>query len=464
MSKDFMSYPLSPQVQYFQRIFQDWKVTFAQVRIEYVVILVQESWLLNTAIVSLLPDVLHEQTNDIVSTSRLKVGQLKKSVTVQELDQMLHAIMTGEVAIHETTYKFSAEGAVSCYCPWPVQEPHYFSPQLEVRLDRTTLLSQDINLSEINAELRTSHRPFDGLSDLLGHYKLGNGGYLPQEQKITLVLAPPVAVRFHKCSLSANLLLTELRKSVALRRENISIGLRQFPGDCLSRRSQVAQLVSWSPMDSGFELGRLEMSVDSCSAGELMVSACGHTAARYSIEDKASGLNPRLKVYRRYDPSLAQLNDHLFPEERKSRNLEVGIATLLHLLGASSVQMLPTDAPDVIAETPSGRLVIIECTVKMDDPVKLTKLANRRNAFVVDHDGASPTREVLALLVVSRPRSQITVDAAELYRNQIILIAKEEIEAAVSRLGTPPDLDELWVQMSGLFQQQTADVFGLSNV
>jgi len=460
-----MSNPISPQVQYFHRIFESWKVTVAQVRIEYVVILVQENWVLNTARVSLLPDILTEQANDIVSTSRLKVGQLRKSVTVRELDQILEAIMTGEVAILETKYELSSVGgALSFYCPWPVQEPHYFAPQLEVRLDRTNLLSQDINISEINAELRTGERPFDGLADLLARYNLGSNGYIAQEQKITLVLTPPLDVQLNRCSLSNDLLVLELRKSVALGREKISIGLRQLPGECLSRRSQVAHLVSWAPAESGFELGRLEMKLDSCAAAELMVSASGHTATRCSVEDNANGLNPRLKVYRRYDASLAQLKDHLFPEDKKSKNLEVGVATLLHLLGASSVKMLPTDAPDVIAETPGGRLVIIECTVKMDDPAKLTKLANRRNSFVFHHDGAGQTREVLALLVVSKPRNQITVDVEELNRNQIILIAKEEIEAAISRLSSPPNLDELYVQMSNVFQHQAVDVFGLSRI
>lgn len=459
-----MNNPLSPQVQYFHRIFESWKVAVAQVSIEYVVILVQENWVLNTARVSLLPDILTEQANDIVSTSRLKVGQLTKSVTVRELDQILEAIMTGEVAILETKYELTVGGAVSFYCPWPVQEPHYFLPQLEVRLDRSSLLSQDMNVSEINAELRTGERPFDGLADLLAHYNLGNNGFLAQEQKITLFLTPPLDVLLKKCTLSEDLLVLELRKSTSLNREEVSIGLRQYPGECLSRRSQIAHLVSWSPDERGFELGRLEMKLDGCSVAELMVSANGHTAARCSIEDKVNSLNPRLKVYRRYDANLTQLKDHLFPEDRKSKNLEVGVATLLHLLGASSVKMLPTDATDVIAETPGGRLVIIECTVKMDDPAKLTKLANRRNAFIFDHDGTGQTREVLALLVVSRPRSQITVDAAELNRNQIILIAKEEIEAAIGRLSSPPNLDELYVQMSNVFQQQAVDVFGLSRI
>lgn len=135
---------------------------------------------------------------------------------------------------------------------------------------------------------------------------------------------------------------------------------------------------------------------------------------------------------------------------------------LLYLLGAVCSNPPATDAPDIIAETRAGRLAIVECTVKITDMrEKAGKLINRRHALTFNADGSGPTRDVLALLVVSLPKNKIPLEEDFLAKNQILLVTREDIDAAMKRLEFPPDLEELYMSTTELLQRALSAAFGM---
>jgi hypothetical protein len=434
-------------VDYFKNIYADWKCGVSCVVIQYTAIRNVEKWILLVADIVLSPFERLNGIDDVIFTSEVMVGQIVKNLDEIELDQFFENLLLGQLVLNDVDLRFCSDKNISLYCPVYVQEPDFFVPRLEIRADRPFGEFSQINYARTNAELRTGDRPFDGLADLLSYFGLSNTGLLPQEQKITLSLHPPLDLKLDHCSLLQNKLSLRLIKRKNFPRRQVSVGLRLFPLPNLARRMQVSNNLTWSDGDeSGFEYGQLLMELDNASAVEVMLSAAGSSVRRQFFFDREKSLNPRLEIYRRFDPNLSHLKEWLDPPPQKSRHLEAGIATLLHLLGASCLTPPLTDAPDLIAETPGKRTAVIECTIKVHDlREKAGKLVSRRNALIYDADGSGPKSDVLAILVTNQPRRQVVLDDDYLLRNQILLLTRENIDNALSNLEIPPDLDQLYL-------------------
>lgn len=452
----------SPQVEYVLRNYSNWKLAVDHVSIEYVAVRSSGSWVLSNARVLLAPNRLEKKISDVVETSEVRVGQIRMRLTPSKLDVFLCNLQAGWLKALNVDYRFPEGEPLSIYSPSAYQQIDYSVPQLEIRVDRTLGLSQQINFAAVNNELRIGEIPFDGLADLLTYYHFSRDGHFPNEQKISISIRSPADFEFEACSLSDNRLKIQVRCKAGYGREQLTVAIRQFPNPDISRRRQVASLLSWIRGHAGFEFGSLEMDLENCTAVELMLCAGGFSVQQVFITDKNKSLNPRLAVYQRYDPELQQLRGYLDPHVSKSRHLEQGVATLLYLLGAVCSNPPATDAPDIIAETRAGRLAIVECTVKITDMrEKAGKLINRRHALTFNADGSGPTRDVLALLVVSLPKNKIPLEEDFLAKNQILLVTREDIDAAMKRLEFPPDLEELYTSTTELLQRALSAALGM---
>lgn len=141
-------------------------------------------------------------------------------------------------------------------------------------------------------------------------------------------------------------------------------------------------------------------------------------------------------------------------ETEDQNRFELGIAALLFLLGFSPAVQLETDSPDLIVATTGGRVILIECTLRVADfSMKLGKLVDRRRALSKTYESASHYAEVHAVLVCALPKDQIAVRHQELKDHQVYLITKDELSSAFNRLTFAPNpdalLEELINQNSG---------------
>lgn len=394
--------------------------------------------------VDLDPFELTEPVNQAISTSSIRAGHVKVSVTQSALEDFMAALRAGRLRLleHGLDLALPADQEISLYAPTPLVEPECFTPQLEVKCMRQTMLTQSFDYALANAELRRNAVPFDGLVDLLSFFGLGNSGHLPHEQKILVTLNPPADIIFDGCSLSQDQLRLKVMRRVCMGRDSVVLGLRKFPNPSIERRSQIADTIQWQSEMAGFETGYVETIADDCGVAELLLSIGGYTVRRYFLPDASKSLNQRLVDYRRFDPELLHLGRALKAGKNDSRSLEAGVATLLHLLGASTLTPPNPDTPDVIAETVGKRLALIECTIKVESlREKVGKLVNRREIINRDNGLNSPRREVLAILVVNQPRHTIVNEDKYLSDNQVILVSQEDLNLAMVHLEVPHDLD-----------------------
>ena len=165
------------------------------------------------------------------------------------------------------------------------------------------------------------------------------------------------------------------------------------------------------------------------------------TAQRQWFTDPLKAVNLRFLATQFYDENLKQLHQALL-SPTDSRKFEQAIAALLFVLGFAPAVQVETNAPDLIVASPSGQLIVAECTTKIADfHSKLGKLIDRRRALARTLTNAQHNGRVHAFLVCALPRDQIAATQRELIQNQIVLVCREQIEAALLQVNAPGNAD-----------------------
>ena len=103
------------------------------------------------------------------------------------------------------------------------------------------------------------------------------------------------------------------------------------------------------------------------------------------------------------------------------------------------------DNPDLLASTPSGNIVVVECTTgAIDNEGKLTKLLTRTRALEdkLRQSGHAHVR-CLPVIVTSLPRGAIA-DLQPAKDAGIVVACAEDIEAALNRTLFPQNPDVLF--------------------
>ncbi|MTV40238.1 hypothetical protein [Duganella radicis] len=381
-------------------------------------------------------------------------------IDTAELVELVNEARQGRMKIAGFAMTLPDGGNVYTYSPVPPSEPDFCVAQLEVRTNSTLMLSHQFDYALTNAELRSNVIPFDGVADLLSLFGFGFTGHMPVQPMISIQLHPPADIIFSDCSLEKNHLKLRVLKRDTFKPEQLSIGLRQFPNPTTARRKQIGAEILWEAAElQGFESGSIEMDLDDCATAQLMASVDGFTVRRMVVLDPHKSLNPRLTDYRYLDPNLTQLNKYLF-SPKDARQLEVGTAALLHLIGGTSLNPPGSDTPDVIVETPKKKLALVECTTKVENiREKVGKLVGRRDGLIAVENKYGVNREVMAILLVNQPATSIVDEQEFLSQHQVALLTLEDIHAMMGSLEYPPDLDKLYLEKLGAMRGAQLPLF-----
>jgi len=301
-------------------------------------------------------------------------------------------------------------------------------------------------------ELKASVTPYDTLNELLGEYGLSNfaGGNLSTIE----VIAVPVCeidftARVNGVTAAPAVFLAE-----QLSPELCRVGYRVFhQGKVVKRGSIDGTAMQWEPR---------QHVVRGCAEIEVPAGALLHCMAIYDgraqhqgwIADPSTVQNPNRAVYEAFDNQLTILRDFLENSQGKgrgARDLEAGVAWLLWMLGFSVAHLGGTaktqDAPDLIATTPNGHFVVIECTtglLKADN--KMPRLIERAEALrrSLDASGNRHLR-VLRVMVTSKEREEVKADLEQAEKLGVVVITKETLREALNRTLVVPNAENIYV-------------------
>jgi Holliday junction resolvase len=163
--------------------------------------------------------------------------------------------------------------------------------------------------------------------------------------------------------------------------------------------------------------GTCSIDVSPRSVLHCIASYAGQAHQFYWVHDPTTVQNARRAVYLAFDDKMEILADYLkIQGKRDARDFENAIAWVLWMLGfsVSNIGGTPrtSDAPDLIATTPKGHFLIIECTtgiLKTDN--KLSNLIDRAEKVrkMLSATGNDHFR-VLPVIVTNKTREEIKGD------------------------------------------------------
>ncbi len=313
--------------------------------------------------------------------------------------------------------------------------------------------------------LRSNDIPFDGIDDLCGFLGLSDTRSNGRACGITIRVLPPVDFSIDSGRLVANRLTLRFDAHPNFSTQRISCAIREFPGRGVATRRQIGEEIDWHEPTNQIRQGFLEIDLENSDSVLIALSADGMTIRRHWFVDQEKSINAKYVATQLFDRELKQLRQAVLPDvsdpnKNDSARFEKGITSLIFLLGFCAGSQVETDAPDIIFSTPSGRLGLVECTLKPAEfRTKLDKLVSRRNELVSKLTSNGHTVSVTGFLVCGCPRSDLNVDEKHLAKSKIILLSREDIEKSLFRIRNPIAPDELLQLAIDQLDRPTLDSF-----
>lgn len=176
----------------------------------------------------------------------------------------------------------------------------------------------------------------------------------------------------------------------------------------------------------------------------LAMQALGDTTVqRHWFRDPSRTRNIRVVATQQFDTNLKMIRHALF-EQNNSSSFETAISALLFMMGFSSAVQIETDSPDIIAITPGGRLILVECTLRVADlPKKFGKLVDRHRALLKSTQANGHYAEIYSILICGMENDQIVRRDEELSAHQVILLSKDDLISAFENIRTPQEPDSI---------------------
>ncbi len=323
---------------------------------------------------------------------------------------------------------------------------------LHLRISGETLPSSTlVEAFGLDNDLRNADIPFDGMSDLAGWLHLSDPTYGQDRPSIVFRMNPPAELLLSACRLSeSNVeLVVHMHPRISSRR--LTVTARSVPGKGLTERRQIASHFQWSPAKDGIRVGKARVALEFADQVLVTIAVDGVTIRRHWFVDPARARNQRLVAVQQFDSDLRMIKRELLTPSTSDK-FELAVAALLFLIGFNPVVQIETDSPDLIVMTPEGRHAIVECTTRTaDSGLKIGKLVDRRSSLAKSLEFNGHSTKVLGVLICALPKDQMAVNDAELVRNKIVLLCKEDITSALERLRFPRDPDQLLLDAESRF-------------
>jgi hypothetical protein len=278
--------------------------------------------------------------------------------------------------------------------------------------------------------------------------------------QIEIVVLPPVTV--HSSNLTESKSARIVINLVAgLDKQHASINtIVHCPAGARIRSCISANSLSWSP----------KLYDDHMVCGEVIVPLEPGSVMRYIALYKGIGYhygwlsdpdftqNPYIALYRVFDPSLDDLKNQLQISEPPSvskvdaRRFESAVARLFWLGGFSCIQLgnfgISTEGPDLIAVTPGGNVMVVECTTGPlanggKDGKLLSRVEQVRDS--IKRIGI-PLGEVAPVFVTSLPESHVRSDIQAMNRKGILVVTRDTLRERLGYADSAPQPDEVFRQ------------------
>ncbi|MFP1133313.1 hypothetical protein [Asticcacaulis sp. W401b] len=309
---------------------------------------------------------------------------------------------------------------------------------------------------EIDWTLKACHEPYENLGELLFQNALGTIG-----AALTVdIYAGPLAWLAFDAKDTAGRAVPTASIPHGQDRSKVSLGYRVHEGGHIVARGRVSgDDLIWHT-HNGFDFGRADVQRRPGSFLYGIASYDGVAQQFGWLTDAAGSHNARRRAFEVTDENVAVTHGILSGEfsgsGRKgvqSRDLETAVSAVFWMLGFSTLNMgsVPKlqDAADLLITTPSGQILLVECTITVPTPEKLGLLNNRakeirRSVDLSGHQGL----KIIPVLATCEPNEDIGISRETAERHGILVLAREELLSWLDATQVIRNPDEIFGQFA----------------
>lgn len=298
--------------------------------------------------------------------------------------------------------------------------------------------------------LRSADSPYDNLDELAIDFGLGP---VVEPSSIFEAVAGSIIAVDLSHQVEGETARIGVFATKGLDRSQISIGYRILDkGLVATRHSVTGTDLEWSEEEAR-DVGSTQIAVPPASLVNCYARYQGVTYHSGFIVDPQVYQNARRSAYEVFDPDLKDLVDLLQTRDKKrSRDLEAAVASLLWMLGFNTCHLggtkLLQDGPDILATTPEGHVIVVECTMGMlKAESKMPKLLARTVAVreQLAKSGHNHLR-VLPVMLTTLSTEEIASEIGDAVSNGVYVLAADDFPEAITRTLIPPHADQLFTQ------------------
>ena len=284
--------------------------------------------------------------------------------------------------------------------------------------------SRQVNYNEkeiINHQLRTYKHPWDGLKDLRMNF-IGLNEQWSSLDNSNLAIIAPIFLKINEIQLENKDIIVNIEKSDMIKFEDILLSIiSQYEYNDISRINQ--------PIIQNKTIVKLN---NTPVKSKIMINYRKHVPDSKEIYGYTT--NQRVKIFQELSGDIQDLLEDV-PEKgrRSSRNFEVKISLLFHILGFSPAYygFGSDDVPDVLVfDKDNKSVMVIECTLLQPDiNNKLSKLSSRtKNIELI-----IPDIQVLPILITALSRDRINKsDEDKAETEAIAIITSNEFDSLIT--------------------------------
>lgn len=299
-------------------------------------------------------------------------------------------------------------------------------------------------------QLRAADQPFDSIQELSAVFGLGA---VQGDRSTFEVVAKTVIEVLVKSAVTDTVATVGLWMAKSLDRVKARIGYRVLSkGEVVVRAVNDGTNLTWTIGDVANE-GITTLDVPKGSIIQCFASYEGHTHHVQWRADPNTFQNPRAAILAIAD-SQKCFRGFLQPDanarNRVADDFEDGVAWLVWTLGFSTVSFganpKTKDAYDIVAVSPRGDFMVIECTVgPLRSESKLSKLVVRALALRATLDKSNLRQfKVLPVIVSALTDEQLKADAGAADESGVLVVGREGIDSLLSEQYRFPDADALF--------------------
>lgn len=298
--------------------------------------------------------------------------------------------------------------------------------------------------------LKAASLPFESFGELLAEYSLGSykGDFAHLEVVATTVAEVDFSSQVQGTTAKPAVFLAS-----ALNQSDCHLGYRVLlHGRVMERGTISGNDMTWEPSEH-YVKGVGTLSIPAGAALQCFAAYNGIAHHQGWIADPTLSQNPRRAALEEFDDKLTVLRDFLLEElkpRREARNFEIGVTWLLWMLGFNAVHVgaAPrlSDAADLLATTPRGHMLLVECTTgQLKADSKLAKLVERAHTIRrrLDASGNHHIR-LLPVIATSLSREEVKADLDQAQQLGVIVATKEDLQSGLNRTLVLQDPDLLY--------------------